>query len=41
MKSEYLILRISKKDKELIRTKANKKKLSISSYARMQLLTNN
>ena len=37
MKDEYLILRISKADKEHLRNKADKKRLSLSSYARMEL----
>ncbi len=41
MKSEYLILRLSKKDKNELKNKADKKRLSLSSYARMELLKNN
>jgi hypothetical protein len=41
MKNEYLVLRISQKDKEELRSKANKKRLSLSSYALMELMKPN
>lgn len=39
-KTEFIILRLSPNDKERIRTEADKMRLSISSYTRLQLINN-